>query len=83
MPDPELRCARTGLYVSQCAHCRDITARPPRFLEAQSTEDDEVYVAQAFSAQWPGLCDVCGDEFGPGAWISRMSDTTYRCTECT
>lgn len=53
------RCERTELLVDQCAHCRGVTEPVPA----------RTPYGPRFTAQWPGFCSCCGDEFASGEKI--------------
>lgn len=70
MAEPEARCEKTELLVSQCAPCRP---KPP-------AEKPDIFYR--FAAMYPGTCSICGFRFEEDARIGRLSDGALACPDC-
>lgn len=64
----EERCDLTELYVSQCAHCRQLP-------------DPKPLLGSWLRARYAGRCAECDDYIRPGTYIRAVGDG-YLCTDC-
>ena len=69
----EKRCERSDLFVSACAHCRDV---PPSFA------DHDYEVSVVIGANYAGRCQGCGQSYDVGAMIGRSEEAGWVLMEC-
>jgi hypothetical protein len=87
----EVRCERTDLLVSSCAHCHPnpegekLAAALGAFGRQETivaSEPEPAPDSPGFRAHWPGWCPRCRTGFAAGEWIRADGHSAYTHVDC-
>lgn len=79
----EPRCDITDLIKSQCAHCLGHTGVDEEVTQHRQRLAESDQHPKWFPAQWPGVCEHCGERFEAGTPIRFEAPQGWRADCCS